>query len=117
MQSEPGNAGFAEQVERLAAALCAGRRLPGTRRMSVDRMMILDVIDQIRVAVPEQVQAARQVLQRRDQLLATARAEADAVLAEAHRQVHQQRLAGVVSDRAAAKRAARIEEQAWRTAE
>jgi hypothetical protein len=47
---------------------------------------LLELIDQIRLSVPEQVRAAQQLLQRRDQVLASAQAEGDAVLAAARRQ-------------------------------
>jgi hypothetical protein len=116
MELETTNAGLEEQVDHMEASLDAGWQVPGTSRVLVDRTRMLDLIDQIRVAIPEQVQAARQVLAHGDQVLAAARAEADAVLAEAHRQAHR-RLADKAFDRAAAIRAAEIEDQAWRTAE
>src|SRR6266568_7430806 len=89
MELEAMNAGLAERVGQLEAALKAGWQIPATRRRLVDRTMVLELIDQIRVYVPEQVQAAQQVLRQREQVLATARGEAAAVLAEARRQARR----------------------------
>jgi hypothetical protein len=108
---------LAEQVDQLEAVLDAAWRMPGTGRMLVDRTLMLELVDEMRVAIPEQVQAAQQVLQRRDQILAAAKAEADSILADARRAA-QRRLTDEVSlQAAAARRAAHIEAQAWRTAE
>ena len=49
------NAGLAERVGQLEAALKTGWQVPATRRRLVDRTMVLELIDQIRVDVPEQV--------------------------------------------------------------
>jgi cell division septum initiation protein DivIVA len=108
--------GLAEQIGQLEAAVDAGWRVPGTRYRLVDRTLLLELIDQIRVSIPEHMRAAQQQLQHRDRVLASARAEADAVLAEAHRQA-QRRSTDRATERAAATRAAQIEQQARRTAE
>ena len=110
------NVGLAEQVDQLAAALGGGWHVPGTQRTLIDRATALELIDQIRLCVPEQVRAAQQLLQRRDQVLATAQAEGDAVLAAARRQVHQ-RLADRSLEQVATRRAAQIEQDARRAAE
>jgi hypothetical protein len=110
------NVGLAEQVDQLAAALGAGWHVPGTQRTLIDRATVLELIDQIRLGVPEQVRAAQQLLQRRDQVLATAHAEGDVVLAAARRQVRR-RLADRSLEQVAARRAAQIEQDAWRAAE
>jgi hypothetical protein len=116
MESEAEDVALAEQVDQLEAALDAGWRMPGTGRILVDRTLMLELIDEMRVVVPEHVQAAQQVFQRRDQILAAAKVEAESILAEARREA-QRRLAGEVSIQAAARCAAHIEAQAWRTAQ
>lgn len=90
--------------------------MPFTSRTLVDEDECLDILDQIRVAIPEELKAARRVTQERDQLLAEARSEAERVLRDAEQQV-----AGQVSDHAlvgAAKaRASQIEEEALEAAD
>jgi hypothetical protein len=116
MEWEGEDVALAEQVDQLEAALDASWRMPGTGRMLVDRTLMLELVDEMRVVIPEQVQAAQQVLQRRDQILAAAKSEADSILADARQQALR-RLADEVSLQAAARRAAHIEAQAWRAAE
>ncbi len=103
-------------LDRLEEVLSSGSRLPFTSRTLVDEDECLDILDQIRVAIPEELKAARRLTQERDQLLAEARAEADRVVREADQQV-----AGRVNDHAlsvaAQARANQIEEEAMRQAE
>ena len=105
-----------DHLERLEDTLTAGRRVPLGTWTLVDRATALELIDQLRLCVPEQVRAAQQLLQRRDQVLASAQAEGEAVLAAARRQVRR-RLADRSLEQVAAQRAARIERDAWRAAE
>jgi hypothetical protein len=116
MDLEAGHADLAEQVDQLDAVLDAGWRMPITGRTLVDRTALLELIDRMRVAVPQQVEAARQMLTRRDQVLAEANVEAESILGEARREA-QRRLTDKVSIQAATRRAAHMEAQAWRAAE
>ena len=103
-------------LDRLEEELTAGRRLPFSDRTLVDEQECLDILDQIRVAVPEEIKAARRVTQERDAVLKDAQTEADRILQDAQRQV-----AGRVSEhalaQAAQERAAEIEEEALRAAD
>jgi len=53
----------------------------------VDRRHILDLIDQLRVAIPANIRQARDVLQRRAQALAEAQQEAASIVESAQREV------------------------------
>jgi cell division septum initiation protein DivIVA len=103
-------------VDRLEEELTSGRRVPFWERTLIDEQECLEILDQIRVAIPEEIKAARKVAEERDQLLAEARAEADRLLNDA-----EQQMAGRISEhalvRAAQSRAAEIEEDALRAAE
>ena len=105
-----------EHLDRLQDVLTAGWHAPLAKATLVDRATALELIDQLRLCVPEQVRAAQQLLQRRDQVLASAQAESEVVLAAARRQVRR-RLADRSLEQVAAQRAARIERDAWRAAE
>lgn len=105
-----------EHLHRLEDVLTAGWRVPLATRTLVDRATALELIDEIRLCVPEQVRVAQLLLQRRERVLASAHAEGEAVLASARRQALE-RLADRSLEQVAAERAAQIEQDAWRAAE
>src|SRR4051812_8456976 len=103
-------------LDQLEEVLGGGSHLPLTSRTLVDEQEILDILDQIRVSIPDEVKAARRVTQERDQLLADARGEADRLLRDADADVAE-RLAEHHLVRAAEGRAGQIEERAMEEAE
>ena len=48
-------------VERLEAMIANGRKLPLTSNVVVDQAAALDLVDELRHAVPEEVQSARRI--------------------------------------------------------
>src|SRR5207245_9132859 len=74
-------------LDQLEEVLGGGSRLPLTSRTLVDEQEILDILDQIRVSIPDELKAARRLTQERDQLLSDARAEAQRILSDADAQV------------------------------
>jgi cell division septum initiation protein DivIVA len=103
-------------LDQLEEVLGGGSRLPLTSRTLVDEQEILDILDQIRVSIPEELKAARRLTQERDQILADAQAEAERVLRDADSQAAE-RVAEHGLVRAAEGRAADIEERALRQAD
>ena len=63
-------------VDRLEEVFNAGRPIPLTRLMTVDEDRVLELIDQMRVSIPDEVKKAQQVLAQRDRILAQAQEEA-----------------------------------------
>jgi cell division septum initiation protein DivIVA len=63
-------------VDRLEEAFNAGRPIPLTRNLIVDEDRVLELIDQMRVSIPEEVKKAQQILNQRDKILAQAQEEA-----------------------------------------
>jgi hypothetical protein len=59
-------------VDRLEEILNQSRPFPFTHNVIVDEEKILDLIDQMRVAIPEEVKKSQQVLAQRDRILAQA---------------------------------------------
>jgi cell division septum initiation protein DivIVA len=98
-------------LDQLEEVLGGGSRLPLTSRTLVDEQEILDILDQIRVSIPDELTAARRLTQERDQIMADAQAEAERVLRDADAQAAH-RLADHSLVRAAELRAADIEDQA-----
>jgi cell division septum initiation protein DivIVA len=102
-------------LEQLEDVLAAGSHVPLTSRILVDDQELLDIIDQIRVSIPDEIKAARRLTEERDQLIADAHAEADRILRDADAHAAE-RLAEHTLVRAAQDRAADIEERAARQA-
>jgi len=68
-------------VDRLEELLNQSRPLWFTHNVIVDEDRMLDIIDQMRVAVPDEVKKAQQLLAQRDRILAQAQEEANRTLA------------------------------------
>lgn len=64
-------------VDRLEEIFNSGRPIPLTRNLIVDEDRVLDIIDQMRVSIPEEVKKAQQILAQRDRILAQAQEEAE----------------------------------------
>ena len=64
-------------VDRLEEVFNDGRPIPLTRKLAVDEDRVLELIDQMRVSIPEEVKKAQQILNQRDKILAQAQEEAD----------------------------------------
>ncbi len=68
-------------IDRLEELFNASRPIPFTHNVVVDEDRMLDLIDQMRVAIPEEVKKAQQLLAQRDRLLAQAQEEVNRTLA------------------------------------
>jgi cell division septum initiation protein DivIVA len=102
-------------LDQLEEVLGAGSRLPLTSRTLVDEQEILDILDQIRVSIPDELKAARRLTQERDQVIADAQSESDRIVRDAVADAAERVSAHSVS-RSAELRAADIEERASRRA-
>ncbi|MFO7624847.1 MAG: hypothetical protein R6V73_10885 [Anaerolineales bacterium] len=76
-------------IDRLEEILNDSRPFPFTRNVIVDEDRVLDLIDQMRVAIPEEVKKAQQLLAQRDRILAQAQEEATRTLAIAREKSEQ----------------------------
>ena len=102
-------------LDQLEEVLGAGSRVPLTSRTLVDEPEILDIIDQIRLAIPEEIKAAKRLTEERDQVIADANAEAERILRDADAQVAE-RLGEHHLVRTAEARAADIQDRALQQA-
>jgi vacuolar-type H+-ATPase subunit H len=73
-------------VERLEALVVNARKVPMTSQIILEQATVLDLIDQLRVAIPEEVRAARRVNQETDRVLGKARDEAEQIIGAAQEQ-------------------------------
>lgn len=69
-------------IDELEDALAEGRRVPFSGRLMVDEERILDIIDRMRVAIPEEQKRARRIIQEQERLIAEAQARVQQVLEE-----------------------------------
>jgi len=73
-------------VERLEALAVNARKVPMTSQIILEQATVLDLIDQLRVAIPEEVRQARRLNQETDRMLAKAREEAEQIIGAAQEQ-------------------------------
>jgi hypothetical protein len=105
-------------VDRLEELVGSAQKMPIGSRAIVDRRRILDIVDQMRVAVPQEVRDAQEMVTQRDELYREAEEEARLIIARAEerasRMVEQHELTIAARARAeevAQQAEARIEER------
>lgn len=76
-------------IDRLEELFNESRPIPFTHNVIVDEDRMLDLIDQMRVAIPEEVKKSQQVLAQKDRILAQAQEEANRTLALAREKSEQ----------------------------
>ena len=76
-------------IDRLEELFNESKSIPLTRNVTVDEDRMLDIIDQMRIAIPEEVQKAQQLLGQRDRVLAQAQEEANRTLEIARQKADQ----------------------------
>jgi len=73
-------------LERLESIVATGRTLPLTRNVVVDRDAVLDLVDQLRVAIPEEVRAAKRINAEGERIIEQATEEAGRIVGRAQEQ-------------------------------
>ena len=76
-------------IDRLEELFNQSKTIPLTRNVMVDEDRMLDIIDQMRIAIPEEVKKAQQLLGQRDRVLAQAQEEANRTLDLARQKADQ----------------------------
>ncbi len=102
-------------VDRLEELFNESRPIWLTHSVIVDEDRMLDLIDQMRVAVPEEIKNAQQIITQRDRILAQAKEEANRTVALA-REKAEKRLEDNEMIQSAKVRADQIIEQAHKEA-
>ena len=73
-------------VERLEALIASGKKLPLTNTVVLDQSSLLDLVDQLRIAVPDEIRQARHITEEASRIVDRAREEAEAILDRAREQ-------------------------------
>ena len=76
-------------IDRLEELFNESKSIPLTRNVMVDEDRMLDIIDQMRIAIPEEVKKAQQLLGQRDRVLAQAQEEANRTVELARQKADQ----------------------------
>ena len=76
-------------IDRLEELFNESKAIPLTRNVMVDEDRMLDIIDQMRIAIPEEVKKAQQLIGQRDRVLAQAQEEANRTLELARQKAEQ----------------------------
>ncbi len=67
-------------IDRLEDLVDEGRHLPMSRFTLIDEERTLEIIDQMRISIPEQIEKATRVVNQRDRLIAQANEEASRMI-------------------------------------
>src|SRR5574341_423263 len=67
-------------VDRLEELVNSARQVPLTNNIMIDQDRLIDLIDQMRVSIPDEVKKAQKTLADRDKILAQAKEEAERTL-------------------------------------
>lgn len=102
-------------VDRLEELFNESRPIWLTHSVIVDEDRMLDLIDQMRVAIPEEIKKAQQIITQRDRIMAQAKEEANRTLALAREKAEKQLQDDEIIE-SAKKRAAEIVEEAHKEA-
>jgi len=73
-------------IDRLETMVRAGRRMPITNKLMMDEQELVDLIDQMRTVLPEEIRYAKHVLREKEQILAEAQAQSEDILRAARQQ-------------------------------
>ncbi len=103
-------------VDRLEDLIDEGRHMPFSKFTMIDEERALELIDQMRISIPEEIEKASRVLAQRDRILAQSNEEAARIIQGAREQGNQL-LDREATVQAAQSRAANIIEQARQEAE
>jgi cell division septum initiation protein DivIVA len=67
-------------VDRLENLIASSRRVPLTNQVMIKESDMLNLIDQMRISIPEEIKQARRVIQDKERILAQAQADASLLL-------------------------------------
>lgn len=103
-------------VDRLEDLIDEGRHMPMSKYTLIDEERALEIIDQMRISIPEEIEKAARILAQRDRVLSQAHEEAARIVQNA-REKSDRLVEDDVNVQAARSHAANVIEQARQDAE
>lgn len=76
-------------VDRLENLIAGSRRMPLVNQIIIKESDILNIVDQLRTTIPDEIKQARRIIQDKERILAQAQADANALLARARAESEQ----------------------------
>lgn len=76
-------------VDRLENLIANSRRMPLVNQIILKEGEILNIVDQMRTSIPDEVKQARRIIQEKERILAQAQADASALLARAREETER----------------------------
>ena len=76
-------------VDRLENLIASSRRMPLVNQIIMKEGDILNIVDQMRTSVPDEIKQARRVIQEKERILAQAQADATTLLARAREETER----------------------------
>lgn len=76
-------------LDRLETVLSSGSRIPFIGKTLVDEHECMDILDQMRIAIPEEVKAAKRVQSDRDRVMREAEDRAERIISHAREQADE----------------------------
>ncbi len=73
-------------IDRLETMVRAARRLPMTDKIVLGEQELIEMIDQMRTVLPEEIRYAKHVLREKEQILADAQAQGDEIIRTSRQQ-------------------------------
>lgn len=73
-------------IDRLETIVRGARHIPAMNKLMLDEQELVDLIDQMRTVLPEEIRYAKHVLREKEQILSDAQAQADELLRTARQQ-------------------------------
>ncbi|MBN1305757.1 MAG: hypothetical protein JXA13_15070 [Anaerolineales bacterium] len=87
-------------IDRLEELFNESKPVPLTHNVMVDEDRMLDIIDQMRITIPEEIKKAQQLLAQKDRILAQAQEEANRTLELAREKADQMAKKDVIAQEA-----------------
>lgn len=69
-------------IDELEDVIAEGKRVPFSGRLLIDEDRVLDIIDRMRVAIPEELRQARRIISEQERLISEAQERVQQVLQE-----------------------------------
>ncbi len=76
-------------VDRLENLIAGSRRMPLVNQIIIKEGDILNIVDQMRTTIPDEIKQARRVIQEKERILAQAQSEASTLLARAREETER----------------------------
>src|SRR5713226_2125378 len=76
-------------VDRLENLIASSRRMPLFNQIMIKEGDILNIVDQMRTSIPDEIKQARRIIQEKERILAQAQADATSLLAKAREETER----------------------------